>query len=101
MQPIYLLLELISEVTTSASQASVSFTSIAATYRDLEVHVRGRGTQSATLIDMRMRFNNDTAATLTPTTNEVYRIASTRGLPVITQTLSPVAVPANSTVETR
>ncbi len=44
-------------------------------------------------------INNDTAATLTPTTNEVYRIASTRGLPVITQTLSPVAVPANSTVE--
>ncbi len=55
-------LELITETITSGSQASVSFTPIAATYRDLEVHVRARGTQAAIIIDMRMQYNNDSGA---------------------------------------
>ncbi len=44
-------------------------------------------------------INNDTAATITPTVNEVYRIASTRGVPTIALTLSPAAVAPNSAVE--
>ena len=44
-------------------------------------------------------MHNDTAATITPTTNEVYRIASTRGLPTISKTLSPTAIAPNSTSE--
>lgn len=53
---------LISEVTTAASQASVSFTSIPATYRDLLVVVRGRSNVAATTDDVLLQFNADTAA---------------------------------------
>lgn len=53
---------LITETTTSSSATNVSFTSIPATYRDLEVRIRGRGTKSAVLVDIRMRFNADTTA---------------------------------------
>lgn len=42
--------------------ASVSFTSIAATYRDLRLVVRGRGTKAATLTTITMRVNNDSTA---------------------------------------
>lgn len=55
-------LRLITETVTSGSATNVSFTSIAATYRDLEVRVRGRGTKSATNCDVRMRFNSDTGS---------------------------------------
>ncbi len=53
---------LITETVTSSSAASVSFTSIPATWRDLEVRVRGRGTNAGVLIDFRYRFNNDSSA---------------------------------------
>jgi hypothetical protein len=55
-------LTLISEVVTSGSQASVNFTSIATTWRDLEIHIRGRGTASASNVIVRAQFNGDTAA---------------------------------------
>lgn len=42
---------------------------------------------------------NWTAATITPTVNQVYTIVAIRGLPTIAATLSPAAVAANSTVE--
>lgn len=44
-------------------------------------------------------LSNATAATITPTTNEVYRIASTRGLPTITAVLTPASVPPNTIAE--
>jgi hypothetical protein len=44
-------------------------------------------------------LTNASAGTLTPTTNQVYRIASTRGVPTISATLSPAAVAPNVTVE--
>lgn len=44
-------------------------------------------------------LSNATAATITPTTNEVYRIVSTRGLPTISATLTPTAVPPNTIAE--
>lgn len=53
---------LITETTTSASQSTVTFSSIPATYRDLEVVVRGRGTVSATQADVIMQFNTDTGS---------------------------------------
>lgn len=53
---------LISEVVTSATQASVSFTGIAATYRDLEVRVRGRGAIAGTDANVALQFNGDTTA---------------------------------------
>lgn len=55
-------LALISEVVTSGSQTSVTFSSIAATYRDLIVVVRGRGTTVANSVTLLMRFNGDTGA---------------------------------------
>lgn len=53
-------LVLLSEVSTTSSAASVTFSAIPATYRDLELRIRGRGTTSATSIDIRMQFNGDT-----------------------------------------
>lgn len=53
---------LISEVVTSSSQATVTFSSIPATYRDLEIRVRGRGTTLSTSTSINMTFNNDTGA---------------------------------------
>jgi hypothetical protein len=53
---------LISEVVTSSSQASVSFSSIPNTYRDLIIIVRGRGTKSATSANLLLQFNGDTGA---------------------------------------
>jgi len=55
--------KLISEVVTTGSATNVSFTSISAAYRDLEVRIRGRGTKPAVAnVDIRMRFNGDTGA---------------------------------------
>lgn len=53
---------LISENVLGGTAASVSFTSIAATYRDLRVVVRGRGDKAATFADVFMRVNNDSTA---------------------------------------
>lgn len=52
-------LSLISEVVTSGSQTSVTFSSIPNTYRDLVLVIRGRGTTSAAVIDMRYQINGD------------------------------------------
>lgn len=51
---------LITETVTASSATNVSFTSIANTYRDLTVKVRGRGTKAAANVDIRLRFNADT-----------------------------------------
>lgn len=54
-------LELIAEVVTSGSAADVDFTSIATTWRDLEVHVSGRGNAGGvTNVGLQMQFNGDT-----------------------------------------
>lgn len=44
-------------------------------------------------------LNNPTAATVTPTVNEVYRIATSRGVPTISQVLTPAAVQPDTIVE--
>lgn len=44
-------------------------------------------------------FSNFTAATLTPTASEIYGIVMIRGLPSLSATLSPAAVPANTIAE--
>ncbi len=53
---------LISEVVTTSSQSSISFSSIAATYRDLELVIRGRGTASATSVFCYAQFNTDSGS---------------------------------------
>jgi hypothetical protein len=53
---------LITETVTSGSQASVTFSAIAATYRDLLVVVRGRHNTAATTVDIFLRFNADSGA---------------------------------------
>ena len=53
---------LMSEVITSGSQASVTFSAIPASYRDLVVRVRGRGTAAAVSGDVMFRLNGDTGA---------------------------------------
>lgn len=52
-------LVLITEVVTSGSQSTVTFSSIPTTWRDLEVRVRARGTASATNVIVALRFNSD------------------------------------------
>lgn len=56
-------LTLISSTTTSGSAASVTISSIPATYKDLELHVTGRGDAAGvTSAILRLQFNGDTAA---------------------------------------
>jgi hypothetical protein len=55
-------LVLIQEVVTSASQLSVSFASIPATFRHLEILVNGRTLVSATADNLRFQFNGDTGS---------------------------------------
>jgi hypothetical protein len=52
---------LISEQTPSGT-GTVTFSSIAATYRDLRIVVRGRGSVVATATNVRLRFNSDSGA---------------------------------------
>jgi hypothetical protein len=52
----------IATVTTTGSQASVTFSGIPSTYRDLLVVVNGRGTTAATLETLNVRFNGDSSA---------------------------------------
>lgn len=63
---------LITETVTSASATNVAFTSIVGTYRDLTVKVRGRANFAGANIDMRIRFNSDTAANYDQETNQVH-----------------------------
>ena len=44
-------------------------------------------------------FQNATGSSITPTGSEVYQIVALRGLPNLSVTLSPAAVPANTTME--
>jgi hypothetical protein len=53
---------LITETVTSGSAASVTFSGISASYRDLMVAVRGRGDASATNVLVGMQFNSDTGS---------------------------------------
>lgn len=53
---------LISEVVTSGSQADVTFSSISSSYRDLQVRIRGRGTNATTDVNVLLQFNSDTGA---------------------------------------
>lgn len=46
-----------------------------------------------------VNFSNFTGSTITPTASEVYKIVAIRGLPSITATLTPAAVPANTIAE--
>ena len=52
-------LVLITETVTAASQASVTFSTITGTYRDLVVRVRGRGTNASANVSVLVRFNSD------------------------------------------
>lgn len=56
-------LTLISSVTTASNQASISFSSIAGSYRDILLHITGRTNRSGNDNDnILIRFNGDTAA---------------------------------------
>lgn len=55
-------IELISEIVTSGSQADVTFSSIAASWRNLEVRISGRGTAGGTSGPISVQFNGDTGA---------------------------------------
>lgn len=55
-------IELITETVTAGSAASVSFSSIPATYRDLEIRVRGRGDNASTDVEICYQFNGDTTS---------------------------------------
>lgn len=44
-------------------------------------------------------FGNWTSGSITPTASQVYSVVGLRGLPLLSATLSPAAVAANSTVE--
>jgi hypothetical protein len=52
---------LISEQSPSGT-GTVTFSTIAATYRDLQVVVRGAGTKTATFVEVRIQLNTDTGA---------------------------------------
>jgi hypothetical protein len=91
---------LITETVTSGSATNVSFASIPADYRDLELRVRGRGTKAATLVDIRVRFNGDTGANYDAetqqannTTNSNFASAGTTSLYV--GNIAAASAPAN------
>lgn len=52
----------IAEVVTTGSQSTISFSSIPALYRDLELRILARGTVAATFADVRIRANGDTGS---------------------------------------
>lgn len=52
----------LASVTTAGSQASVSFSSIPATFKDLLVTIRARGTAAANTVVTRMTFNGDSGS---------------------------------------
>lgn len=55
-------LTLISSTTTTGSAANVTFSSIASTYKDLELHVTGRGDTVAASVNLVIQLNSDTGA---------------------------------------
>ena len=52
----------IGEVVTASSQATISFSSIPNTYRSLLLVIHGRGTASATDVQVLLQFNSDTGS---------------------------------------
>lgn len=50
------------EVVTTGSQSTISFTSIPATFRSLQLVVTGRSTTAAAVIDVALQFNGDVGA---------------------------------------
>lgn len=46
-----------------------------------------------------VNFSNFTSGTITPTASEVYKIVAIRGMPFLSATLTPAAVPANTIAE--
>lgn len=67
---------LITETVTSSSAASVTFSSIPATYRDLRVVVRGRGDASAASVQPALQFNSDTAGNYDYQINQAFGSSS-------------------------
>jgi len=64
--------QLFQEVITTGSQASVTFSGIPATFRDLEIRVRGRSDAAATNIKVMAQFNADTGANYQYQINQSY-----------------------------
>jgi hypothetical protein len=54
--------EKIDEVVCASSQTTISFPTIPATYRDLELIISGRASAAAGLVTVRLQFNGDTGA---------------------------------------
>lgn len=53
---------LITEVVTSGSTTSVTFSSVTSSYRHLKVRICGRGTSTSEFVSLRLRFNGDTGS---------------------------------------
>lgn len=54
--------ESIATVTTSASQSTLSFTSIPSTFKHLQLRIHARSNRAASDTSVRIRFNSDTAS---------------------------------------
>lgn len=96
---------LITEVVTSGSQATVSFSSIATTWRDLVLIIRGRGTNATTNVEARVQFNGDTGANYDQgiqTNNGAVTIVyagTTIFVGYLTGSTAPANTPSGSVVE--
>jgi hypothetical protein len=79
----YVLLQ--SQTVTGSSVASVSFTSIPSTYKNLKLIISARGSAAATAVNLHLRMNNDSTANYdwVATSNNS---ASVQGTPNATQT---------------
>lgn len=64
------------DVVTSGSQASVTFSSLLSTYRDINIKVRGRTSESNVASDIVFQFNGDSTAADYPT-EILYQTGST------------------------
>jgi hypothetical protein len=84
---------LISEVVTSASQASVTFSSIPTTWRDLEVRVRGAGDAAAGNVNVLVQLNSDTGSNYAQWSKQSNSTNSAGGA----GTIEAVAVQSTST----
>lgn len=77
-----------------SSTGTVTFSSIPAIYRDIEVVVRGRSTLSAAFAEVDIRFNNDSGANY-DSEQITYNNATFTGTGAVTQTLAFVGwIPA-------
>jgi len=82
--------KLISEVVTSSSATSISFTSIPAVFRDLRLVVRGRSALSALTAFVILQFNSDTGANYD--SEEIYVITPTSSNNQNTERLAQTAI---------